>query len=61
LNAPGMDRLAQRVKTWLQDFFWAVLSRARSGFLTPPSTLWWWRSCIRGAATIGAWCARAIA
>jgi cell division protein FtsA len=21
LNAPGMDRLAQRVKTWLQDFF----------------------------------------
>jgi cell division protein FtsA len=21
INAPGMDRLAQRVKTWLQDFF----------------------------------------
>jgi cell division ATPase FtsA len=21
LNAPGMDKLAQRVKTWLQDFF----------------------------------------
>jgi hypothetical protein len=21
LNAPGVDRLAQRVKTWLQDFF----------------------------------------
>jgi hypothetical protein len=21
LSAPGVDRLAQRVKTWLQDFF----------------------------------------